>query len=121
LRYLHLYTGGDGDTHFEDAELEFSERDYRPPAPLLFVSHAFDANGLQFVKLPGGWTGEAIQVPKAQFLICLTGHVEITASDGDKRSLGPGEAVLMADVGGKGHRTHVRAGHDCTVAVIPFG
>jgi hypothetical protein len=120
MRYIRLYSDHDGECHFADTELAVDEIDYQPPAPLLFVSHAFPAGGLQFIRLPGGWTGEAIHPPKRQFLICLGGHFEVTASDGEKRSIGPGECVLMEDVEGKGHRSHVRQGHDCMAAIVPI-
>jgi hypothetical protein len=119
VRYIRLYSDNGGETHFADTELALDEIDYRPPAPLLFVSHAYAAGGLQFIKLPGGWTGE-VHVPKRQFLICLDGHLEVTASDGEKRSFGPGACVLMEDVDGKGHRSNVRSGHDCVAAVVPI-
>jgi len=120
MRYFRLYSDKGGDSRFAEAELALDEADYRPPAPLLFVSHAFQAGGLQFVRLPGGWTGEGIHPPKRQFLICLDGHLEVTASDGEKRSFGPGDRVLMEDVDGKGHRSHVRGPHDCVVAIVPI-
>jgi len=119
MKYVRLFADTHGESHFAEADLELNELDYRPPAPLLFVSHAFPAGGLQFVRLPGGWTGEAIHPPKRQFLICLDGRLEVTSSHGEKRSFGPGECVLMEDVEGKGHRSHVRTGHDCLAAIVP--
>jgi quercetin dioxygenase-like cupin family protein len=86
---------------------------------IVFVSRAFAAGGLQLVRLPGGWTGE-VHVPKRQFLLCLDGRLEVTASDGEKRSFGPGDCVLMEDVDGKGHGSHVRSGHDCVAAIVPI-
>ena len=120
MQYLKLYSDKTGHSHFAEAELALEEADYRPPAPVLFVSHAIQSGFLQFVRLPAGWTGEGIHPPKRQFLFCMDGHLEITASDGEKRSVGPGDRVLMEDVEGKGHRTHVRGGKDCVVAVAPI-
>lgn len=117
MQYAHLYSGKDGQSRFVD--LALGEADYRPPAPLTFVSHAFKASGLQFVRLPGGWTGEAINPPERQFLICLEGHIEVTVGSGEKRTFGPGDRILMEDVTGKGHRSHVRGPHECVAAIIP--
>ena len=117
MQYTRLYSDKGGNSHFAEAELTIEEPDYQPPAPLLFVSHAFPTGFLQFVKMPGGWTGEDIHPPKRQFVICVDGHIEVTASDGEKRSFGPGDCLLMEDVDGKGHRTHIRGGHDCVVAI----
>lgn len=120
MRYAYLRTNGAGESHFEQVTLNLDEADYRPPAPLAFVSHMQDADGLQFVRLPSGWSGDSIHPPKAQYIICLKGHVEVTASNGDKRTFGPGDTVLMADVAGKGHRTRVKGGDECIMAVIPL-
>ena len=119
MNYLRIYSERTGDSHFAQAQLAISEPDHRPPAPPLFVSHTYGASGLQFVRLPGGWTGEALHPPTRQFVVCVDGHLEVTASDGEKHSIGPGDCLLMEDVDGKGHRSHVRAGHDCVIAVIP--
>jgi len=120
VRYMQLKADNEGESHFEQAILDLNEADYRPPAPLLFVSHSYVADGLQFIRLPSGWSGESIHPPKAQFLICLKGRVEVTASDGHKRTFGPGDCILMEDISGKGHRTHVKGDEDCVAAVIPI-
>jgi hypothetical protein len=120
MKYVRLHADKNGDTHFADATIALDEADYRPPAPLAFVSHAYQTDGMQFVRLPSGWAADSIQVPKKQFLICLKGHLEVTASDGKTRSFGPGDTVLMEDVGGKGHRTRVSSAGECLAAIIPI-
>jgi hypothetical protein len=45
----------------------------------------------------------------AQFVVNITGRVEITVSDGDKRSFGPGTILLAEDVTGKGHTSRGKA------------
>jgi uncharacterized cupin superfamily protein len=74
---------------------------------------------VQFIRLPAGWGADAIQIPKKQFVICVTGQIEITASDGTTRGFGPGDAVLMEDVDSKGHRTRVKGDAEFDAAVIP--
>ena len=108
MRYVRLKANSAGESHIEQVTLDLNEADYRPPAPMLFVSHSYRADGLQFIRLPSGWTGNSIHPPKAQFLICLKGHLEVTASDGDKRTFGPGDSILMEDIAGKGHHTRVK-------------
>ena len=120
MQYVHLKADNGGESHFEEVNLDLSEADYRPPAPVLFVSHSYQADGLQFIRLPAGWTGNSIHPPKAQFLICLKGNLEVTASDGEKRTFGPGDSIMMEDISGKGHRTHVKGADDCIAAVIPI-
>jgi hypothetical protein len=33
MQYVRIYTGSDGETHFEDLEVELAEVDFAPPAP----------------------------------------------------------------------------------------
>lgn len=120
MRYVQLYADAAGETHFKQAAVDLNEVDYRPPAPLMYVSHAYATNALQFLRLPSGWTGQEIHPPQRQFLLSLEGQLEITASDGEKRTFGPGTAVLMEDIAGKGHRSHVKGTHDWVAAVIPL-
>ena len=119
MKYVRLRADKNGNSHFEDATLTLDERDYRPPAPLVFVSHAYQTDGVQFIRLPAGWAADAIQVPKKQFFVCLKGHVEVTASDGKTRSFGPGDTVLMEDGDGKGHHTRVKGDGEFLAVVIP--
>ncbi len=77
MRYERLYADDRGDTHFAEVPLKLDEADYRPPAPMAYVSHALRAGALQFVRLPSGWLGENICPPQRQFLICLEGQLEV--------------------------------------------
>lgn len=119
MKYVRLVAGKNGKTHFEDATLQLNEADYRPPAPMVYVSHAYQSDGVQFIRLPAGWTADAIKVPKKQFLLCIKGQLEITAGNGDKRSFGPGDCILMEDVEdqGAGHKSHAKG--EFVAAVVP--
>ena len=118
MRYERLYADANGETHFESVSVKLEEADYRPPAPMLFVSHALSAGTLQFIRLPAGWSGENICPPQHQFLFCLQGQLEVRASDGKKRTFRPGEAVLMEDTSGRGHISHVRGRKDLIAAIV---
>jgi hypothetical protein len=119
MKYVRLLADKNGNSHFEDTVLKLDEADYRPPAPLVFVSHIYQTDGVQFIRLPSGWAADSINPPKKQFLICLKGHIEVTAGDGKTRTFGPGDTVLMEDVDCKGHRTRVKGG-ECLAAVVPI-
>jgi Cupin domain len=118
MQYERIYADTSGETHFEQVPLKLDEADYRPPAPMLFVSHALPAGTLQFVRLPSGWAGENICPPQHQFLFCLEGQLEVHASDGKKRTFGPGDAVLMEDTSGRGHSSRVKGGKDLIAAIV---
>ena len=118
MQYEGLYADPSGETHFEQVLLKLDEADYRPPAPMVFVSHALQGGTLQFIRLPFGWAGENICPPQRQFFFCLEGKLEVRTSDGKKRTFGPGDAVLMEDTSGRGHRSHVKGRKDLIAAIV---
>ncbi len=119
MRYVQLTVDDQGETHFRDAELEMNEADYRPPAPLMFVSHAHESSVIQFARLPAGWEGLSFTIPSKQFVVIISGEINITVSDGERRTFKSGDVVLMEDTRGKGHSTRVIGSQDCCAAVAP--
>ncbi len=118
MQYERIYADPSGKTHFDQVPLRLEEADYRPPAPMLFVSHALQARTLQFIRLPAGWAGENICPPQHQFFICLQGELEVRAGDGTKHIFRPGHAVLMEDTSGSGHRSRVKGAKDLIAAIV---
>ena len=81
MRYVRLKIDNAGESHFEQATLDLNEADYRPPAPLTFVSHTYLADGFQFIRLPSGWAeNQSIHPRSIPYL--LEGP---TRSDGQRR------------------------------------
>ncbi len=58
--------------------------------------------------------------PHRQFVVNLTGTVEIVASDGEKRRLGPGSILLAEDLTGKGHTSRGLGGEERISLFIPL-
>ncbi|MGN5479259.1 hypothetical protein ACTMU2_26870 [Cupriavidus basilensis] len=52
------------------------------------------------------------------WIIMLDGEMEFEASDGERRSLVPGSALLLEDTTGKGHRGRVVGGLVATLAMV---
>ena len=48
--------------------------------------------------------------PRRQYVINLDGAMQITASDGEVRTIGTGEVLLVEDTSGKGHLSKAVAG-----------
>ena len=82
MRYVRLKIDNAGESHFEQATLDLKEADYRPPAPLTFVSHTYLADGLQFIRLPSGWAGESNPSVRESIPYLLEGSPR---SDGQRR------------------------------------
>jgi mannose-6-phosphate isomerase-like protein (cupin superfamily) len=98
LKYVRIFAGGDGESHFEDCELELGETTFAPPAPPFLVSAPLVTSGNLFASMPRGWFGDWHPTPRRQFWFQLAGELEVEVSDGSKRDLGPGSIVLVEDV-----------------------
>ena len=116
--YDRIYADEDGGSHFETVEVSFQEVDYAPPADPMFVSDLEDASRFGFVMAPHGPLGDWHPTPLAQYMIVVSGEVEITVSDGAKRRFSAGQAFLLADDTGRGHYTEIVSGEPGVVAVV---
>ncbi len=106
-KYTRVYTDENGETHFEDVEIELSLVDFAPPAPALLLSAFTDAKKYGFISAPTGWHGDWHPTPKRQMMVYISGKREATVSDGEVRVFGPGSVTLVEDTSGKGHTSRV--------------
>jgi hypothetical protein len=118
MTYTRLYTGNDGESRWEDVDVPFVLADFAPPAPPLAVSAAQDATGFLFVTFPSDWSGDWHPAPRRQFQFFLAGTVGAESGDGEVRHFGPGDAVLVEDTTGRGHRSWVVGEVDVVMAVV---
>lgn len=116
--YTCLYADSGGESHFKDVEIEFQETDFAPPAMPLNVSSFSSATECGFVIAPPGWYGDWHPTPKRQFLFYLAGQAEVGVSDGEVRTFGPGDIVLVEDTAGKGHVSRVVGSAEVLNAVV---
>jgi hypothetical protein len=118
VKYVRLYSDEEGDSHFEDVEVEFESVDFAPPAPPLDLSSATTASQFVFVRSPSGWYGDWHPAPRRQFACCLAGEFEVTASDGETRRFLPRDVLLIEDTTGKGHKSKVTSEEDSISALV---
>ena len=120
MRYLRLYTGPDGESHFEDADVVLAPVEFIAGRPRVDLSPPSSATGTAFIRLPAGWdSGGRYNPPRRNFFITLSGELEIEASDGQIRHLGLGAVLLAEDTSGKGHITRSRGGGWVGMLVTP--
>ena len=119
LKYVTLFTGPDDKTHFKD--------NYIPWQPIsasakesVYVTPFKKATDIGFLRLPPGLKSGWHPAPKKQFVMVLTGIMEVEAGDGQKITFAPGSVLLVTDVTGKGHRTNVISGQEVLVAWVPI-
>jgi hypothetical protein len=59
------------------------------------------------VYLPTGWIGAQNGSPKRQILFCLAAAISVTPGIGEPRTFSTGDAWLMEDTEGMGHKPRV--------------
>ena len=99
MQITRVYTGDDGESHFETIDVSMSESRYGS------LSELFEAEGVMFRSTPIGGELDFHNAPRRQFVVNLSGTVEIEVGDGTKLQLHGGDILLADDVTGRGHIT----------------
>ena len=118
MKYTKIYSDEKGESHFKDIKIELDLVDYAPPAPPFMVSKFMQAHQYGFTLFKSGWYGDWHPTPMKQIYFILSGTLEVTVSDGEKRTFGVGSIALVEDTAGKGHRTKVIGSEDVKTALI---
>ena len=105
-----LFTGPDGQSHIEPIELG-QHPDWKS---------GLSTTQISFRESPAGNFQDWHPAPRRQFVITLSGQLEIGLGDGSKHVFGPGSARLVEDTTGKGHTTRVYGDQPCLTATVPL-
>jgi len=108
---VRIYTGDDGQTHFEDLPLPAEESHN--------VALQAGAN-LVFRCFPADHWSDWHTAPRRQYIFILVGQMEIGIGDATTRRFGPGDVVLADDLTGQGHTTR-SLGVPRISATVPVG
>ena len=98
MKITRIYTGEDGESHFEDSDISLSNSENSD-----FRSDLIKATGIIFRETGSDYDLDFHNAPRRQFVINLEGSVELVTGDGSSRILGPGDILLAEDTTGKGH------------------
>ena len=99
MEITRVYTGDDEQSHFETIEIALAESRYGA------LSELFEAEGVIFRETPVGGELDFHNAPRRQFVVTLSGVVEVECGDGAKCQLGAGGILLADDTTGQGHIT----------------
>lgn len=100
VKVTRLYCDNNGETHFEDVEMELKDA-----GRIGMLSDPVPSTGVIFRHTGGDYDYDWHNAPARQYVVMLDGRVELEASDGEKRVLGTGEILLVEDTWGRGHRS----------------
>ena len=105
---VRIYTGDDGQSHFEVLGL-----------PAVDVHRIATKSGedLVFRRSAADRPVEWHNPTRRQYLIVVSGRMEVSIADGSARQFQPGDVLLAEDMTGQGHLTKSLYGSCTTVSV----
>ena len=103
-----MYTGTDGKATWEEIDLD-AMPDW---------TGGVDVTQIRFGARAPGVLQNWHPAPQRQFVIILSGQLQIGFEDGSTKVFGPGDARLVEDVTGKGHTTIALGDEPCITATI---
>ena len=103
-----MFADGNGDTTWEPIDLD------EHPDWLQGV----DATNIRFGVRPPDVEQDWHPAPQRQFVIILSGQLQITYPDDSTKVFGPSDARLMDNITGKGHKTIAVGGEPCVTATV---
>jgi hypothetical protein len=104
----------DGGTRFDQIEIDLAGK-----GP--WSSRPEPAGRIIFLRLPPGQFADWHVEPRRQWVITLAGAADIVTTDGDKRLVQAGTAMLFEDVAGKGHQTVVSPAGERHNMIVSLG
>ena len=107
---FRLFTGSDQQSHIEPIDLA-KRKDWKD---------GLATTKITFSEWPVGRDIDWHPAPRRQFVIILSGRLEIGLGDGTKQVFGAGDARLVEDTTGKGHTTRVVGNEPVVTATIPL-
>jgi quercetin dioxygenase-like cupin family protein len=113
MAIIRLFTGEDGESHFEEIEPVFEPLDDTSERAIIHTSgvdiliRRFDP------KRSNPWH----PAPGKVCVFTLSGSVDIEIGDGTVRRIGPGDILIAEDVTGQGHYTR-ESGNEPRVSIF---
>ncbi len=99
MKVTRLYTGPDGESHFENVEIPFKDTERID----MRQSEHMKATNIFFRETSVDYQWDWHNASRRQFLIVLGGAIEIEIGDGTRRQFNPGDVLLAEDTTGRGH------------------
>ena len=95
MKVVRIYTGADNQTHFQDLD----------PDTFAKLAPKVGEGGVRLNQGPAKSFSDFHNAPRRQYVVVMSGMMEIEIGDGTKRQLGPGDVLVAEDLTGKGHVT----------------
>ena len=97
VRVTRIFTGDDGQSHFEELDVPLHGATYGELSDLVPTA------GVMFRSTPPDGLLGFHTAPRRQFVVTLLGAVEVECGDGTIRRFADGDIMLADDTTGQGH------------------
>ena len=114
MKIMRIYTGPDNESHFEEKEIDFKFNGD------MEVAETEPATGIYFRRSPTNHLNTFHPAPRRQYIITLSGEVELETGDGTIKRFGRGDIMLADDTAGRGHITRVVGSEPRVYVTIPL-
>lgn len=115
VRITRVYATADGHSHFADLSIPLHDS-----GEIGRLSEQVAAHGVIFRVNEPDYDYDWHVAPQRQFIVLLDGSIELEVSDGEKRTFGGGDILLVEDTEGRGHRTRTTNGQARRSLFIPL-
>ena len=100
MAIIRLYTGKDGQSHFEEVPLKFEARNDRSE-----TAELIPGSGIIVRRFEPTRSNPWHTAPGHYAVFTLSGAVDIEIGDGTVRRMAPGDILIAEDLTGQGHIT----------------
>ena len=102
MRVIRLFTGDDGESHFESLTVPLGA-----PSSEGRLSSEHPAHSAMFAETPPGTDPGWHTAPCRQYVVTLTGELEFITRTGASQRIGQGDVLLAEDTTGAGHHWRI--------------
>ncbi len=95
MQVVRIFTGADGQTHFQDLDVEAFAQ----------LASQVGEGPVRLNRGPARSFSDFHTAPRRQYVVMMAGELEIEIGDGTKRRLLTGDVLVAEDLTGKGHVT----------------
>lgn len=114
MKALRLYTGDDGESHFEAIPFVFEPDRHMDTTPMQA------ARSVAIRRVAPGVVLDWHPAPRRQYLFTLAGAWDIECGDGAVERFQAGDVMLADDLTGHGHKSRVFGNEPHVFAVVPL-
>ena len=99
--YTKIYSDKEEITHFTEVYIDLYPYGFKD----MYSSIPIEAKTIKIFRAPPEFAMEWHPAPSKQFIMVLSGAMEVESGDGEKRQFQTGNVLLAEDTTGQGHKT----------------